>query len=137
MLLIEKEVLANFESQVWMQPNQVALTIFPKDQSIFPELTCFLQEMPALRQARLQLLRHVDAIDILPAGIDKGKAMLKLFNIYGYESKEVIAIGDAFNDVPMLEQAFLPLVVHEQIYLPGARHFSTIREALVYVEEQK
>jgi Cof subfamily protein (haloacid dehalogenase superfamily) len=49
--------------------------------------------------------RDLSILDLLPQGVSKGAALKKLADILGVERKEVMAIGDNWNDVEMLEWA--------------------------------
>jgi len=49
--------------------------------------------------------RDLSILDLLPQGVTKGAALKKLAAHLGVESKEVMAIGDNWNDVEMLEWA--------------------------------
>jgi hydroxymethylpyrimidine pyrophosphatase-like HAD family hydrolase len=44
-------------------------------------------------------------VDILPAGCSKGSALVRLAQKRGVKMEEVLAIGDNWNDVSMLEAA--------------------------------
>jgi Cof subfamily protein (haloacid dehalogenase superfamily) len=49
--------------------------------------------------------RDLSILDLLPRGVSKGAVLKKLAAHLGVESKEVMAIGDNWNDVEMLEWA--------------------------------
>jgi hydroxymethylpyrimidine pyrophosphatase-like HAD family hydrolase len=49
--------------------------------------------------------RDLSIVDILPAGCSKGSALLRLAEGRGIGAKEILAIGDNWNDVSMLEIA--------------------------------
>ncbi len=49
--------------------------------------------------------RDLSIVDILPAGCSKGRALLDLALDRGVEREEILAIGDNWNDVSMLEAA--------------------------------
>jgi len=49
--------------------------------------------------------RDLTILDILPAGCSKASALSRLAELRGIELSEVLAIGDNWNDVPMLEAA--------------------------------
>lgn len=50
-------------------------------------------------------LRDLSIVDVLPAGCSKGRAMLDLALERGVAKEEILAIGDNWNDVSMLEAA--------------------------------
>jgi len=49
--------------------------------------------------------RNLSIVDILPAGCSKGRAMLDFATARGVAPEEILAIGDNWNDVSMLEAA--------------------------------
>lgn len=49
--------------------------------------------------------RDLSIVDLLPAGCSKGQALLDLAATRGISSEEILAIGDNWNDVSMLEAA--------------------------------
>lgn len=49
--------------------------------------------------------RDLSIVDILPAGCSKGRALLDLARQRGVDRAEILAIGDNWNDVSMLEAA--------------------------------
>lgn len=49
--------------------------------------------------------RDLSIVDILPAGCSKGRALLDLARERGVAKEEILAIGDNWNDVSMLEAA--------------------------------
>lgn len=49
--------------------------------------------------------RDLSIVDILPAGCSKGRALLDLAQERGVAREEILAIGDNWNDVSMLEAA--------------------------------
>jgi HAD superfamily hydrolase (TIGR01484 family) len=49
--------------------------------------------------------RDLCIMDILPAGCSKASALLHLAELRGIEASEILAIGDNWNDVPMLQIA--------------------------------
>lgn len=50
-------------------------------------------------------------VEICPKGVDKGVAVTFLAEYYGVPIQNVIAVGDSFNDLPMLKSAGLGLAV--------------------------
>jgi HAD superfamily hydrolase (TIGR01484 family) len=49
--------------------------------------------------------RDLSIVDILPVGCSKGAALLRLAALRGVKAEEIVAIGDNWNDVSMLEVA--------------------------------
>jgi hydroxymethylpyrimidine pyrophosphatase-like HAD family hydrolase len=55
--------------------------------------------------------RDLSIVDILPAGCSKGAALLRLAAARGIPASEIMAIGDNFNDLSMLEVAGYPVLM--------------------------
>jgi hypothetical protein len=49
--------------------------------------------------------RDVAILDLLPLGVSKGRALMRLAERLGVDRAEVMAIGDNWNDLDMLEWA--------------------------------
>lgn len=56
-------------------------------------------------------LRDLAILDILPPGCSKGVALRRLAGSHGIAPSEIMAIGDNFNDLEMLEFAGQPVVM--------------------------
>jgi hydroxymethylpyrimidine pyrophosphatase-like HAD family hydrolase len=50
-------------------------------------------------------------LEVLPIGVDKAKALMKLAKTLGLELSQVAAIGDGLNDVEMLREAGLGIAM--------------------------
>ena len=55
--------------------------------------------------------RDLSIVDILPAGCSKGAALLRLLHRRGLDADQLMAIGDNWNDVSMLEVAGRPVLM--------------------------
>ncbi len=55
--------------------------------------------------------RDLSIVDILPAGVSKGTAVKRLADARGLRAAEVMAIGDNWNDLPMLHMAGTPVLM--------------------------
>jgi Cof subfamily protein (haloacid dehalogenase superfamily) len=55
--------------------------------------------------------RDLSILDILPPGCSKGVALRRLAEMHGIDREEVMAIGDNFNDLEMLNFAGQPVVM--------------------------
>jgi HAD superfamily hydrolase (TIGR01484 family) len=135
-LTIESEVVSRFADSIWLQPTQVELTIFPKVKKTLPELISCVRESVKPFSEKVVMFEHEDAIDILPTGIDKGKALGKINKLYGVNRETVVVVGDSNSDIPMFREATSFLIVGNKIsYYEGAKRFPTIKEALDFVED--
>jgi Cof subfamily protein (haloacid dehalogenase superfamily) len=55
--------------------------------------------------------RDLSIVDILPAGCSKGSALARLAEARGFDASEIMAIGDNWNDLSMLEIAGFPVLM--------------------------
>ena len=55
--------------------------------------------------------RDLSIVDILPAGCAKGAALLRLASAHNIAASEIMAIGDNWNDLSMLEIAGHPVLM--------------------------
>ena len=55
--------------------------------------------------------RDLSIVDILPAGVSKGAALIRLAATWGIRPAEIMAIGDNWNDVSMLDIAGSPVLM--------------------------
>jgi Cof subfamily protein (haloacid dehalogenase superfamily) len=55
--------------------------------------------------------RDLSIVDILPAGCSKGSALVRLAAARGFGPEEIMAIGDNWNDLSMLEIAGYPVLM--------------------------
>jgi Cof subfamily protein (haloacid dehalogenase superfamily) len=91
-----------------MREAEAALTAYPQVAAPGAEATA---------ETRITLHRteypeqDLSILDILPAGISKASALEKVAALRGLKSDEIMAIGDNWNDVPMLEFAGHPVVM--------------------------
>jgi Cof subfamily protein (haloacid dehalogenase superfamily) len=56
-------------------------------------------------------VRDLSIVDILPAGCSKGAALKRLAESRGFGAAEIMAIGDNWNDLSMLEIAGFPVLM--------------------------
>ena len=67
---------------------------------------------PRVNIARTEYIdRDLTMVDVLAAGCHKGAALEQLCEIRGFEPSQVMAIGDNFNDLEMLEFAGTPVLM--------------------------
>jgi Cof subfamily protein (haloacid dehalogenase superfamily) len=65
-----------------------------------------LKDLQALLGERAYLTRsHVDFVEILDPGVNKGRALAFVAERYGVPLDQTLAVGDAWNDLPLLEAA--------------------------------
>lgn len=89
---------------LWYQPNLVGLTPFPRSEAEFDCIAALLERERA-RLAGLDIYRHCDSFDIVPAGISKRAGLEYLAQLTGIAAAQTAAVGDGVNDYPMFDYA--------------------------------
>jgi Cof subfamily protein (haloacid dehalogenase superfamily) len=84
---LDRDVLPRFNKILLIKPNDTLHDLMLSD----PELEA--------------LASGVDLFDVMPRGVSKGNALLKLADYLNIPSDRTFAIGDNENDVPMIEAA--------------------------------
>lgn len=130
-----REALAPYASRLWYQPNEVALSPFPRDAEMFAileEITCALT--PAL--TALDIYRQVDCIDFIPKGTSKASGLRALAQEVGASPRDFLVIGDGENDVPMFQYADFSICIHHsrcQVHHLASKACATLNEALKFI----
>lgn len=117
---------------IWYQPNQVALTPFPRSEE---EFNIILECIDSCKEkiTHLTVYKHCDSIDITPSEITKYTGLKHLSEITGIKPKEIIAVGDGVNDYPMFEFAKYRVGVNVKHSGAVDENFDTIKEALEHI----
>ena len=117
---------------MWYQPNQTALTPFPKSQDEFAIIDCCIEKLkPQLKD--IIIYRHFDCFDFIPNGITKQSGLQRLGELLGISPEETIAVGDGINDYPMFEYAALSLGIHLEEPDRVKHNFPSIGDALTFL----
>jgi hypothetical protein len=95
MLCGTTERMRRAEARLLEHPGVSAVGVNPQEHAS-AEITLHRTEYPE---------RNLSIVDILPAGCSKGSALLRLAASRGLKAEEILAIGDNWNDVSMLEVA--------------------------------
>ncbi len=118
--------------QMWFQPNLVGLTPFPAREEEFDGIeACIRENKQELRD--VQVYRHVDSFDIVPAGIDKKQGMDFLGRLLGIGPGETAAVGDGVNDYPMFAYAGYAVGIKVKEAEKVDINFSTSTDALKHL----
>ncbi|HEY3373605.1 MAG TPA: HAD family hydrolase [Candidatus Aquicultor sp.] len=102
-----------FRDNIWFSPNSSSVTAFVKPilpvSVVYDAVEKFVQTQ---HLTDVYVLPHWDAVDVLPVGLDKS-VFIRYLNSLGFLAREVIAVGDSFNDVPMLRTAGYSMTFEE------------------------
>ncbi|MEO8734963.1 MAG: HAD family hydrolase [Edaphobacter sp.] len=90
------ERMRRAEARLLEHPGVSVEGLNPREHTSNTEVTLHRTEYPE---------RDLSILDILPAGCSKGAALLRLAANRGIKPEEILAIGDNWNDVSMLEMA--------------------------------
>ncbi len=98
----------------WFQPGEVVLTPFFADEAQRLALKTLIDEQVKPGMG-LEVFAHADSFDICPVGISKGLALKQLTQELGIKKRQVAAVGDGANDVPLWEEAGLAIQVGHKV----------------------
>ena len=136
-LVLEDMQTAQNRIALWIEANRNAIELVRPLEAAFPDSSCVedypIQGMVAgsverMRSAEAALrasplapfcqcvrteypARDLSILDLLPQGVSKGSALRRLAARLGIDRREVMAIGDNWNDVDMLEWAGQAIVM--------------------------
>ena len=91
----------NFKNRIWLQPNDLNVTVFPVDIKDIESVHKFAKQFEC---NNVNIYYHKDSADITPKGFDKGTAVDILMNALDIKSKNLYIFGDGCNDLPMLKK---------------------------------
>ncbi|MFV0379916.1 MAG: HAD-IIB family hydrolase [Anaerorhabdus sp.] len=74
----------------------------------------------------VEAFENIGCVDIVPKGCDKAKGLSEVAELFNYPLEDVYAIGDSFNDIPMLKQFKSAALEHSVKEVQ--RHASTLVE---------
>ena len=95
MVFGDRELLKKFDT------NKVIF--MSKDDSVLENVR---QEiLRTIDPSKVTLYRSGDFLEVMASGYDKGSAIDALSRHYGIDSAHIMALGDDYNDIPMLRKA--------------------------------
>ena len=95
--------------EVRLLDGTTKLTVVVSDTGKFPQV---MSEISALAGERAEVTSSIVGFcEITARGVDKGEAVLFLCHHLGLDPKDVVALGDAPNDIPMLRAVGHPVAV--------------------------
>ncbi len=89
------ERMRRAEARLLEHPGVTAVGTGPQEWAKDAEVTLHRTVYPE---------RDLSIVDILPAGCSKGSALTRLAALRGIEMEEILAIGDNWNDISMLDR---------------------------------
>jgi HAD superfamily hydrolase (TIGR01484 family) len=129
-------VFKKFDDKVWIQPNLLNLTIFPRLEEGIEELLYFLKSQTKLIDnfdKEFKVYEHADSVEIVPRSVNKGAALRKILELEKINRKDTIAVGDSENDLSMLLEAGVSIGIN----LDGVGFkVANINEAMKIIRER-
>jgi HAD superfamily hydrolase (TIGR01484 family) len=132
MNLVRKQILQQSQGQLWEQNNKIMLTFFPRQPLTPDDLALTARGILEKNQLRdLLSVVHPDAIDILPAHLNKGWGIDILVNRLKIDKADLIAVGNDVNDIAMFERAGTSICIghNREISHRADATFSSILDA--------
>ncbi len=117
---------------IWFPDHSVVLTPFPKAEKDFAVIRRILREMLP-DPSPVQVFENPESFDIVPAGIDKGAALVYLCGLLGIDPSEAAAVGDGVNDYPMFRTAGTSIGIALRDQTRADHVFPDIAGALAYL----
>lgn len=127
-----KGILQERFPYIWFQPNKIGVTPFPISVEEFEEIQTILNTWREGKEG-IQIFRHVDSFDIVPARIDKATGIRHVLEDLEIATEEMIAIGDGVNDYCMFEIAGFAVGVNVKEAFRVNINFRTTLEMLEYI----
>lgn len=127
-----KKTLEEKFPHIWFQPNKIGVTPFPTSAEEFEEIQSILDVWKNDKEG-IQVFRHIDSFDIVPAGIDKSMGIQHVLELLGMTAEEMVAIGDGVNDYCMFEMAGFSVGVNVKEEFRVKKNCSSTLEMLEYV----
>ena len=108
---IKSNLIKRYGDNIWFQPNEINLTIFPKSIELINDIYNYILN---LIDENIIIYKHSDSVEILPAYINKKEAVLKYLELQNLNQTlvDIHAFGDSNNDLPMFD-------ISNHIYLIG------------------
>lgn len=92
--------------RVFFQPGkEYSLSLFPLDGVTVADLLPLATDALGSAVESVNLVYTVSCLNVVPRGLDKGAGLQFLCQQTGYDSSEVLAVGDSDVDLPMLAAA--------------------------------
>lgn len=100
----KKEGYLNFAGlTVWEEPKESLFCLYPEFTKDVSRLSSILGEIIEINNLKLYRVENPDSVDILQEGVNKATGIEQLCKWLNIKISEVIAVGDSFNDMEMLE----------------------------------
>ncbi|WP_394271234.1 Cof-type HAD-IIB family hydrolase [Anaerococcus nagyae] len=103
---LEPLIIEDLSHAIDFNPHKIIFVNYPQK---IDELIPFLEENFSDRTSQVRSLRSF--YEIMPKNLSKGNSLIEIANHYGINQKDIIAFGDAQNDISMFEMAATPIAM--------------------------
>lgn len=90
------------------------LLFMTPDKEKLDELETILQEM-GMEDEKLTFYRSADFLELMPYGVNKGMAIDALAGYFKIPHSQIMAIGDDYNDIKMLQRAGISVAMGNSV----------------------
>lgn len=124
---LKKNLIEKYGNNIWFQPNEINLTVFPKNLEVIDEI---YEIFFKYKTEEMIVYKHVDSIEMVPKMINKKDSIFEFLKILNLDrqSCEIHVFGDNKNDLPMFEIADFVYVVGKKIQYDKA--YKTVNNTL-------
>jgi len=130
---IASHLTSKFGAKIWLQPNTVNLTIFPYDPQdidvLCDEIRRYIADTLKCDKCGSSIYVHSDSVELVPIGIDKGTALRTIQELENIVKAETISIGDAPNDIAMLNESGHAFLISAEEYSSHIVNVGSIEDA--------
>lgn len=118
----------------YFQDNYINVAVFPERSEELDMLEKYLKTNGYYDREEIKIYRYKDAIEIVPEGISKGKALSYLKNAQAaWGERNIIAAGDGENDLSLKESADEFFVIGDGLKEIKEGRFRTIKSFMEYL----
>lgn len=130
-------LMKEYGSGIWLQPNNINITCFPKDETVRQKLYEYVDRLEESEDfhKNFTVYRSNICIEIVPSEISKGNALKKVMELEGIDKEETIAVGDSPNDFPMFEQCGISMGINIKGRYPVDCSFNNVTDAIKLILE--
>jgi len=132
-LEIKKNYSKEFKQNIWFQPNDVNLTVFPIDINDIDKIHVFAEKF---ENENINTYYHKDSVDFTSKGFDKGTAIDILLKELNYKRDDLYVFGDGDNDLPMLEKTKNCFLINSKLdKFEPKQYFKDYKELEIYLNK--
>lgn len=124
---IQQDVSQICGDNVWLQPNEVMLTLFFKNKNAHYLLKDYFTRNS---YKDIVVYEHIDSFDVVPYGVDKKTSLNILGRSLGITKEEMVAVGDGANDIPMFEYCKYSIGLYGLDKSASTYHYDNPEDAL-------